>query len=684
MANLLTYEVHDGIAVLTIDSPPVNALGYDVRKSIVDGFQKASADSHIGAIVLVCKGRTFFAGADIREFGTKPKSPILPEVIATIESSPKLTIAALHGTPLGGGLETALACHYRIALPATRVGLPEVILGLLPGAGGTQKLPRLVGIPAALEIITSGRQIPSDEALKLGIIDRVCSGDDLSNEAISYAKELVHQNAARTLVSERNEKTAEHQGQTEIYDAFRTKHARRFRGFKSVENIIKAIQFSADLPYQQGLKRERELFTELLESRDATAQRHVFFAERETSKIPDIPKTTPVRPITNVGIIGAGTMGGGITMNFLNVGIPVILLEQKQDALDHGISVIRKNYQRSVKGGRMTEEALEACMNLITPSLDYADLSSVDLVVEAVFETLEIKKAVFSSIDAVAKDGCILASNTSYLDINEIAESTSRPQDVIGLHFFSPANIMNLLEVVRGEKSDPEVINTGMLLAKTIMKTPVLSRVGWGFIANRVMKVRSFQADNLILQGINPEIIDKVVYNYGFAMGPIAVKDLVGLDVIGRDSSERTVESVLVSMERLGQKKNGGYYDYDKNRQRSLSPVAMDVIQDIAHERGIEPIPADEEEILARLLYPVINEGAKVLDEGIALRSSDIDIACIKGYNWPVYHGGPMFWANTIGLKKVLEKLQEFEQRFGEAFTPSPYLVRLVEEGEEF
>jgi 3-hydroxyacyl-CoA dehydrogenase len=684
MANLLTYEVHDGIAVLTIDSPPVNALGYDVRKSIVDGFQKASADSHIGAIVLVCKGRTFFAGADIREFGTKPKSPILPEVIATIESSPKLTIAALHGTPLGGGLETALACHYRIALPATRVGLPEVILGLLPGAGGTQKLPRLVGIPAALEIITSGRQIPSDEALKLGIIDRVCSGDDLSNEAISYAKELVHQNAARTLVSERNEKTAEHQGQTEIYDAFRTKHARRFRGFKSVENIIKAIQVSADLPYQQGLKRERELFTELLESRDATAQRHVFFAERETSKIPDIPKTTPVRPITNVGIIGAGTMGGGITMNFLNVGIPVILLEQKQDALDHGISIIRKNYQRSVKGGRMTEEALEACMNLITPSLDYADLSSVDLVVEAVFETLEIKKAVFSSIDAVAKDGCILASNTSYLDINEIAESTSRPQDVIGLHFFSPANIMNLLEVVRGEKSDPEVINTGMLLAKTIMKTPVLSRVGWGFIANRVMKVRSFQADNLILQGINPEIIDKVVYNYGFAMGPIAVKDLVGLDVIGRDSSERTVESVLVSMERLGQKKNGGYYDYDKNRQRSLSPVAMDVIQDIAHERGIEPIPADEEEILARLLYPVINEGAKVLDEGIALRSSDIDIACIKGYNWPVYHGGPMFWANTIGLKKVLEKLQEFEQRFGEAFTPSPYLVRLVEEGEEF
>ncbi|MBT7168013.1 MAG: 3-hydroxyacyl-CoA dehydrogenase, partial [Porticoccaceae bacterium] len=587
MTNLLTYEVTDGIAVLTVDSPPVNALGYDVRKSIVDGFEKASADVDINAIVLICKGRTFFAGADIREFGTEPKFPILPEVIATIESSPKLTIAALHGTPLGGGLETALACHYRVALATTRVGLPEVKLGLLPGAGGTQKLPRLTGIPSALEIITSGRQIKSGEALKLGIIDKVCIGDDLSGEAIAFAKELVYQNAARTLVSERNEKTAEHQGQAEIYDAFRAKNSKRFRGFKSVENIIKAIQASADLPYKQGLKRERELFSQLLESRDATAQRHVFFAERETGKIPDIPKTTPVRPINNVGIIGAGTMGGGIAMNFLNAQIPVILLEKKQEALDHGISVIRQNYQRSVKGGRMSEEALEACMKLITPSLDYADLSSVDLVIEAVFETMDIKKTVFSTLDTVVKKGCILASNTSYLDINEIAESTSRPQDVIGLHFFSPANIMNLLEVVRGEKSDPEVVNTGMRLAKKIMKTPVLSRVGWGFIANRVMKVRSYQTDNLILQGINPETIDKVIYDYGFAMGPIAVKDLVGLDVIGRDSGERTVESVLVSMERLGQKKNGGYYDYDKNRQRSLSPVAMDVIQDIAHERGI-------------------------------------------------------------------------------------------------
>lgn len=684
MANLLTYEVHDDVAVVTIDSPPVNALGFDVRQSIIEGFEKAAADADVHAIILACKGRTFFAGADIREFGAAPKSPLLPEVIALIESSPKLTIAALHGTPLGGGLETALACHYRVATADTRVGLPEVKLGLLPGAGGTQKLPRLVGIPAALEIITSGRQIKSDEALELGLVDKLCSGDDLIKDSIDFAKSLIAQDAPRLLVCERNEKTAEHKGKSDIYDAFREKNARRFRGFKSVENIIKSIQLSADLPYDQGLKRERELFTELQQSRDAAAQQYVFFSERETSKIPDIPKTTAVRTIDSVGIIGAGTMGGGIAMNFLNANIPVTLLEQKQDALEHGISVIKKNYQRSVNSGRMTEQALEARMALITPSLDYADLSSVDLIIEAVFETMEIKKDVFRKIDAIAKPGCILASNTSYLDLNEIAEATKRPQDVIGLHFFSPANVMNLLEVVRGDKSDKDVINTGMRLAKTIGKTPVLSRVGWGFIANRVMKVRGYQTDNLILQGVNPEIIDKVIYNYGFAMGPIAMKDLVGLDVLGRDSTERTVESVLVSMDRLGQKKNGGYYDYDQNRQRTLSPVAIEVIQQVAAEKGIEAVAADEDEILARLLYPVINEGAKVLDEGIALRSCDIDIACIKGYNWPVYKGGPMFWANTIGLEKVLTKLREFEQRFGEAFTPSPYLVRLVEEGKEF
>lgn len=684
MTTPLSYEVKQGIAIVKIDSPPVNALGYAVRQGIADGFEKADQDDDVKAIILICEGRTFFAGADIREFGKPPKSPNLREVIEVIEASNKLTIAAIHGTALGGGLETALGCHYRIALPSARVGLPEAMLGLLPGAGGTQKLTRLVGVPAALEIITSGRQLKAKEALELTVIDKICSSDDLLAEATMYANELLTADAPRILARDKDEKVAAAREDLSVFTDFRKKNARKLRGFKAKENIIQSIEAAVELPFDDGMVRERELFNELVEGRDSAAQRHVFFAERESSKVPDVPKTTPVRPIESVAVIGAGTMGGGITMNFLSAGIPVTLLEQKQEALDHGINVIRNNYQRSVKSGRMTEAGLETCMSLLTPTLEYADLSKADLIIEAVFETMEIKKTVFGSIDAVAKPGCILASNTSYLDINEIADSTSRPQDVIGLHFFSPANIMKLLEVVRGEKSELEVINTGMRLAKTIKKTPVLSRVGWGFIANRVMKHRSFQADNLILQGINPETIDKVIYDYGFAMGPIAMKDLVGLDVIGRDSDERTVESVLVGMDRLGQKKNGGYYDYDENRNRTLSPIAMDIIKDIAKEKGVEQISADEDEILARLLYPVINEGAKVLDEGIAIRSSDIDIACIKGYNWPVYHGGPMFWANTVGLDKVLEKLREFENSFGEAFTPSPYLVKLVEEGKEF
>jgi len=684
MTSPMTYEVNDQIAIITLDSPPVNALGYEVRRGIADGFARAEQDDNVQAIILTCAGRTFFAGADIREFGKPPKHPILSEMIENIENSTKLTIAAMHGTALGGGLETAFGCQYRIALASARVGLPEANLGLLPGAGGTQKFPRLAGVPAALDVICSGRQLGSAEALELNVIDKVCASEDLVAEAIDYAKDLLAQDAPRTLVMHRDEKVLEYRGKPEVFEEFTKKNARRYRGFKAIENIIKSIQAAVELPIDEGMVRERELFMELFEGRGSAAQRHVFFAERESSKIPDIPKETPVRPIASVGVIGAGTMGGGISMNFLSAGIPVTLMEQKQEALDHGISVIRKNYQRSVKSGRMSEAALEKCMSLISPTLSHADFADVDLIIEAVFETMEIKKSVFSSIDKVAKDGCILASNTSYLDIDEIAASTSRPQDVIGMHFFSPANIMPLLEVVRGEKSDPEVVNTAMRLSKTIKKTPVLSKVGWGFIANRVMKHRSFQADNLILQNVNPETIDQVIFDYGFAMGPIAMKDLVGLDVIGRDSTEITVDSELVKIDRLGQKKNGGYYDYDEKRQRTLSPVALDVIKDVAAKKGIEPISADADEILARLLYPVINEGAKVLDEGIAIRSSDIDIACIKGYNWPVYTGGPMFWANTVGLKNVLHKLREFEQRFGSDFTPSPYLVKLAEAGEEF
>ncbi len=684
MTNPLNYAVNDGIAIVTIDSPPVNALGIAVRQGIVAGFNKANQDDAVKAIILICAGRTFFAGADIREFGKPPQDPQLRSMIETIEASKKLTVAAMHGTALGGGLETALGCHYRIALPSAKVGLPEANLGLLPGAGGTQKMPRLVGVDAALEIITSGRQIKAEEALELNIIDKICDGDDLLSEATAFTQELLKTDAPLMLARDKEEKIAEARDNPGIFDTFRKKNARKFRGFKAKENITKSIENAVNLPFEEGMARERELFVELIEGRDSAAQRHVFFAERECSKVPDLPKTMATRPIESVGVIGAGTMGGGIAMNFLSAGIPVTLLELKQEALDHGINVIRKNYERGVKSGRMPESALDACMNLLTPTLTYDDFSSVDLVIEAVYESMDVKKTVFSTLDKVAKKECILASNTSYLDIDEIAAITSRPQDVIGMHFFSPANIMPLLEVVRGEQSDLEAVNTAMRLAKKIRKTPVHSKVCWGFIANRVMKQRAFQADSLILQGVNPETIDQVIYDYGFAMGPFAMKDLVGLDVIGRDSTEKTVDSELVGMDRLGQKKNGGYYDYDEKRNRTISPVALDVIKEVATEKGIEPVDATEDDILARLLYPIINEGAKVLDEGIALRSSDIDVACIKGYNWPLYQGGPMFWANTVGLEKVLAKLQELEQQFGEAFAPSPYLVQLVKDGKEF
>ena len=683
-SDISDYQVHGNIAVITIDSPPVNALGIEVRKSIMSGIANADKDTKVSAIILTCAGRTFHAGADIREFGKPPLQPDLSTVVKSVESSSKITVAAMHGTALGGGLELSLACHRRIAMPTTKVGFPEVNLGILPGCGGTQKLPRIVGAEKALDLIGSGRMVSASEAFDLGILDRLTENEDLLAEALVYVEDLIAKNKPLLRPSERSDLIELDRAKPEIFEQYREANARKFRGFQAPLNIIKSIEAAVNLPIDQGIKRERELVEELFAGTQSGAQRHVFFAERETSKIPDIPKSTAVRDVQQVAVIGAGTMGGGIAMNFLNAGIPVVLMEQQQDALDRGINVIRKNYQRSVKSGRLSEQQLENRMAMITPTLNINELANADLIIEAVFEEMSIKKDVFAKLDKVAKPGCILASNTSYLDLNEIAAATTRPQDVIGMHFFSPANVMPLLEVVRGADSNLDAINTAMRLSKTIKKTPVLSRTGWGFIANRVMKMRAIQAGNMILQGVSPQDIDRVIYDYGFSMGPFAVKDLVGLDVTNRGVTERTVETVLVSKDRLGQKKNGGYYDYDENRKRTLSPIALQVIAEIAAENKIEQIPADDEEIIARLLYPIVNEGAKVLDEGIAIRSSDIDIACIKGYNWPTYHGGPMYWANTVGLDNILDKLREFEQRFGSEFTPSPYLIKLVESQQNF
>ncbi len=681
MTDVSTYAVENGVAIIEIDNPPVNALGIKVRQAIVAGLEQAWADKSVEAIVFICAGRTFFAGADIKEFGKPPQSPGLSEVLKIMEEGDKPTFAAIHGTALGGGLELALHCNFRIAVPSARMGLPEVHLGILPGAGGTQRLPRLVGVPVALDLITSGRQFGAKEALELGVIDALASADKLRGDAVAFARRVIDEKLPVKRVRDRQDMVDPYRGNTELYDNFRQKNARKFRGFPAPENIIKAVQAAAELSYDAGKKRERELFEELQGSDSANAQKYAFFAERAVNKIPDIAKETPTRKIESVGVIGAGTMGGGIAMNFLNIGLPVTLVEQTQEALDRGISVIRRNYERSAKRGRITSAQVEERMGLISPTIDYAGLKNADLIIEAVFETMPIKREVFGKIDKIAKTGAILASNTSYLDIDEIGEATTRPEDVVGLHFFSPANVMKLLEVVRTDKTSKNIINTSMKLASKIGKTPVLSRVGYGFIANRVMSVRRTHSTMLALQGNSPELIDKVIYDYGFAMGPFQVLDLVGLDVLGRGSDEITYWGEMVKRGRLGQKNKAGTYDYDDNRVRTLSPIAIEVLSEVAAHHKVEPYKADIDEILARQIYPIINEGAKVLDEGIALRASDIDMACIKGYNWPLYRGGPMFWADAIGLPKIVAKLKEFEAKYGDEFTPSPLLERLAKDG---
>jgi 3-hydroxyacyl-CoA dehydrogenase len=679
MQQVGTTEVIDGIGVLTIDYPPVNALSVHTRKALDEGFRQFAADDRVKAIVLICAGRTFIAGADISEFGKNLGGPNLQDVFDIIENGSKPVIAAIHGTALGGGYELALICHYRIAVPSAKVGLPEAALGLLPGAGGTQRLPRIVGIPAALDLITGGAPVGAKKALELGMIDALAEEGRLREDAIAFARQLVERGGPLLRVRDRQDKVEPYRGKPEIYADYLKKNARQFRGFKAPFNIVKAIEAAAELDFDAGIARERELFQELVTSTESAAQRYYFFAEREGAKVPDLPKDTEVLPVKAVGVIGAGTMGGGIAMNFLNAGIPVTIVEREQAALDRGVGVIRRNYEGSAAKGRMTAEQVEQRMALLTPSLELEALGQAELIIEAVFEDMGIKQDVFSRLDQLARPGAILATNTSFLDVDEIASATTRPDSVIGLHFFSPANVMRLLEIVRGAKTSDAVLATSLKIAKTIAKVPVVSRVGPGFIANRVMSPRSRQAMELVLEGPTPQEIDKAVYDYGFAMGPFAMGDLVGLDVIGRGSNERTLQGDLVKLGRLGQKSGGGFYDYDEQRTPSPSPVAARVIADFAAFKGIAPrgsLPADA--ILARLLYPVVNEGAKVLEEGVAIRASDIDVACILGYNWPVYTGGPMFWADTIGLPVIVAALRDM------GVEPAKLLVEKARTGASF
>ncbi|WP_116807739.1 3-hydroxyacyl-CoA dehydrogenase NAD-binding domain-containing protein [Steroidobacter cummioxidans] len=679
-------SVEDGIAIITINNPPVNALGHAVRDGIVQAMQKADADAAVKAVVLICEGRTFHAGADITEFGKPPKSPWLPEVVTEIENVSKPTVAAIHGTALGGGLEVALGCHYRVAVPSAKCGLPEVHLGLLPGAGGTQRLPRIVGPEKALEMVTSGAHIDAKAANAAGLIDEIVPEGTLRASAIAFAKKVLAENRPLKKVRDMNDKVEAARGKPEIFADFRKANARKFRGFLAPEYNIRAVEAAVNKPFDEGMKVERELFQEAMGGVQSAAQRYVFFAEREVWKIPDVPSDTPTLPIAKVGIIGAGTMGGGIAMNFANVGIPVTIVETKQEALERGLGVIRKNYETTAKRGKLKPEDVEKRMSLLTGTLELEKLADCDLVIEAVFENMDVKKQVFGKLDKIVKQGAILASNTSYLDVNEIAASTQRPEWVIGLHFFSPANVMRLLEVVRGEKTSKQVVATAMQLAKKIGKIGVLVGVCHGFVGNRMLAARQAQAQAMLLEGAMPWDVDKPLYDFGLPMGPFAMGDLAGLDLgwSKETSKSSTVREVLCEMDRRGQKTGAGFYDYDEQRNAKPSPVTEKIIKDFAAKAGVTPRQISAQEILERCIYPMINEGAKILEEKIASRPSDIDIVWINGYGWPKYTGGPMFYADTVGLANVVAKLKEYAPKLGAGFSISPLLEKLAAEGKRF
>jgi 3-hydroxyacyl-CoA dehydrogenase len=675
------------VAVLVIDNPPVNALSWHVRQGLFDGIAKATEDG-AAAIVIICDGRTFIAGADITEFGGGGQQAAgLHEVMAAMEDAPVPVVAAIHGTALGGGLETALAAHYRVALSSAKVGLPEVNLGLLPGGGGTQRLPRLTGVPTALEMMTSGRHVAASEAVDLGVIDEVVDGDvaALRSAAVDFAARAVADGLPLVKVRDRDDKVADARGNDQLFADFRASIARKTRGFIAPEYIVQCVEAAANLPFDEGIKVEGKLFMELVTGPQSAAQRYAFFAERAANKIPDIAKDTPVIDVQKCGVLGAGTMGGGIAMNFVNVGIPVTIVERDQAALDRGLAVVRKNYERSASRGSIPPEAVDQRMNLITGSTDKADFADCDMVIEAVFEDMDLKKSIFRELDEICKPGAVLASNTSALDINEIAAATSRPESVIGMHFFSPANVMKLLENVRGDTSSDTVVATTMAIGKKIGKVPVMVGVCRGFVGNRMLFMRGAEAERMILEGATPAQVDRVLYDFGFPMGPFAMSDLAGLDIGWKEetSSSSTVREVLCENGRRGQKNGRGYYTYDPDtRAPTPDPEVEQLIKDFAIGKGIEQREVTDQEVLERLLYPMVNEGAKILDEGIAIRGSDIDVVWVNGYGWPLYRGGPMYWADQVGLAEIVDRIRHYAETLGgNHWSLSPLLERLATEG---
>jgi len=687
--SVTDYEVDDGIAVITIDYPPVNALSVGVVEGMYDAFDRALTDGEVKAIVLICAGRTFIAGADIKSINNAEARPRVDflELQDRIEKSAKPSVAAIHGTALGGGLEVAMMLSYRIAVPSARFGLPEVKLGLLPGGGGTQRLTRLVGARSALDVMTIGDMIDAPEALAIGLIDEIVPEGPLRAAGVDFARRIVAQGSPVKRIREIEDKVAADRGKPELFAEYRRANAKRLRNLDAAEKIIQTVEAAINAStFDEGIATERALFQTVVGSDQNKALLHNFFAERQAAKVADIPADTATLPIGKVAIIGAGTMGRGIALAFLNAGFPVTLVETGEDALVKAVATMRASYDGQIKRGKIAAENVAAIMARLTPTTALADIGHADLVIEAVFEDMALKKTLFAQLAGVTRPAAILASNTSYLDIDEMALASGRPGQVIGMHFFSPANIMRLLEVVRGAQTSPEVVATVMKLAAKLGKVPVLSRVCHGFISNRMLRRRREAAERLVLAGATPDQVDSVLYDFGFPMGPFAMSDMAGLDVgwSAATSTGATTRELLCEAGRFGQKNKAGYYDYDDRRSRSPSPLANAIIRGLAEKLGITQQQYGAADVLEILLFPSINEGARILDEGIAQRASDIDVVWINGYGFPAYHGGPMYWADRLGLDRVLARLEDLERRHGDSFAPADNLKRLVSEGRTF
>ncbi|HIM72593.1 MAG TPA: 3-hydroxyacyl-CoA dehydrogenase [Alphaproteobacteria bacterium] len=693
MANLVNFEKRGPIGVITVDNPPVNALSVGVPQGIMDGVKAGETDSGITAVVLRGAGRGFIAGADINEFLSPPPpgSASLDDVITCFENSTKPIVAAIHGNALGGGLETALACHYRCGTGEAVYGFPEVLIGIIPGGHGTQRLPRICGVEKALPLMVSGEFVPAKTALALGIIDEIVDGD-LLDGAIAFAERIVAEGHPLRKIRDETASVPT----DGFYENFEKSIAKRARGHLAPYKIIEAAKAAVELPFEDGVELERKLFRECLESDQSKGLMNLFFGERTCTKIPDVPRDTPTQNIASAAVLGAGTMGGGITMNFVNVAIPVTILEMSQEALDRGLEIIRANYANTVKKGRLSQDKMDKRMSLITPTLSYDDIANADIVVEAVFEEIDIKKEVFRKLDDIMKPDAILATNTSTLDVDEIAAVTERPEMVIGTHFFSPANVMRLLEVVRGAHTKKEVIATVMQLGKTIKKVPVLVGVCDGFVGNRMLARYSKQAYQMVLEGALPQDVDKAVFDFGLAMGPFAMGDLAGLDVGWRIRKRRATENAAIKddagiddqiceMGRFGQKTNAGWYKYEPGSRVPIpDPEIEQLITRYCEERQIQRRPIDEQEIIERCIYALVNEGAKILEEGMALRASDIDVIYANGYGFPRYRAGPMLYADMVGLGKVYKAVCGYHKQYGEIWEPAPLLKRLAEQGATF